>query len=60
MLRIKTQEKFNRIYETESEILKPNTASNIHPLKVSQMLRGYKYHKIINRMLIFVDKRYII
>lgn len=39
MLRIKTQEKFNRIYETESEILKPNTASHIHPLKMSLMLK---------------------
>lgn len=49
MLRIKTQEKFNRIYETESEILKPNTASHIHPLKMSLMLRGYRYHTIIKQ-----------
>lgn len=49
MLRIKTQEKFNRIYETESEILKPNTASHIHPLKMSLMLRGCRYHTIIKQ-----------
>lgn len=49
MLRIKTQEKFNRIYETESKILKPNTASHIHPLKMSLMLEGYMYHTIIKQ-----------
>lgn len=60
MLRIKTQEKFNRICETETEILKPNTASHIHPLKMSLMLRGYMYHTIIKQnanILLIQDKK---